>query len=744
MAESFSGLGTIVLGPISNLTFSGGAGDNRLIGTSASDTLNGLGGNDQVFGFAGADTLSGGSGNDEIFGGGGIDTINGGDGDDRLTGGGGNDIINGGAGIDTLVFSGRFTDYIIDTVNGVVTDTRGIEGTDTFTGIENFQFGNSNVIFVPLGDSINAAIDGANDGDTILLDDGVYREQVSIIGRSGIEIVGSGNTVIEAPDSLLAFNVISPPGGARDVGAVIEVAFSSDITITGVEIDGRGVGLDAVAASGAPTDFPTNFAGVLMLNSSGTVDNVDITGVRDPLDGGSLNGNQTGDAIAVYNGDGEPRSVTVSNSTLEDFQKTGARFSGDGLTVLVSTNTVEGAGLLTEADAITQNGFTIEQGATGRFEFNQISEVGNLRGDFAGAGILAVDPGDGMRFFANTISGPSDGSGGFLDSSLTGILIVGSANNTGVFQNTFEGLLAGVAGIQDVDNQLFGGNTFSNMIPSFTPITGGGQRPGLNIAVSGIENERPLDISTSDGPDLLQGTNFDDRIFSAGGDDFLSGEGGNDLLDGREGNDTLRGGDGNDQLIGRAGNDLLDGGEGADNILGGGGRDRILGNSGNDFANGGGGDDVLNGGTGSDTLIGNMGNDVLNGGADVDRLEGGAGDDTIRGQGGLDTFVFNASDTGSDTVIGFQSGETVELNGFGFANVAAATAAFSQDGTDVVFTAGTVAVRFTGTNLNTVTANIALDAATANESITRVDLPASLPEPDPLGFLDDGEWAQIA
>ncbi len=738
MAESNNtidlGLG-LTVGPISNLTLDGDAGDNRLIGTGGTDDLDGKDGNDQLFGFSGVDALVGGIGDDEIFAGGGDDSIEGGADDDRLTGGGGNDTIDGGAGIDTARYTGNASDYLLDLFTGTITDLRGIEGVDTLSDIEKLQFADGNVLLVQPGDSINDAIDAAGDGDTIFLAPGTYREQVSIIGRNNLTIQGEG-AVIEAPDSLLAFNVASPEGGTRDVGSVVEVAFSSNITLTGFDVDGRGIGSSAVTASGAPTDFPTNFAGVLMLNSSGEVDSVDVSGARDPLVGGELGGGQTGDAIAVYNSDGEARSVTVRDSNLSDFQKTGGRFSGDGLTVLVSNNTVEGAGLLDDADDIAQNGFTIEQGATGRFEFNTISEIGNLRGDFASAGILGVDPGDNLRFFKNTLLGVSDGSGGYEDTSHTGILIRGSANNAGVFSNTFEGLLTGVAGIQDVDGKLFGGNVFTDMIPSFTPITGGGTRPGLNIAVSGIENERPVEIfATSDGPDLLQGSRFDDKVFTDLGRDAIFGGDGDDRLDGGGGNDTLEGENGDDVLVGRNGNDVINGGSGNDTLLGGGSRDKLFSQSGNDIANGGGGDDIVNGAAGDDELFGNEGDDIVNGGADSDRLDGGAGDDILSGQDGVDTFIFNAADAGSDRVIGFADGETVELVGFSFANLAAAEAAFSQVGTDVVFSAGGVTATFEGTNLAAVTNNIALDAGGASEVIERV------PE---MVVVEDLDWADFA
>ena len=92
------------------------------------------------------DNAIGGSGNDTIVGNAIANTLNGGAGNDTLTGGGGNDTIIGGAGTDTAVFSGNQANYLIaynsTTQTFTVTDQRAgsPDGTDTITGVENFQF----------------------------------------------------------------------------------------------------------------------------------------------------------------------------------------------------------------------------------------------------------------------------------------------------------------------------------------------------------------------------------------------------------------------------------------------------------------------------------------------------------------------------------------------------------------------------------------------------------------------------
>ena len=64
-------------------------------------------------------------------------------GNDTITAGAGDDVIDGGAGIDTAIFSGNKSDYAITEVSYAqytVIDNRGIDGTDTLTGIEKLLF----------------------------------------------------------------------------------------------------------------------------------------------------------------------------------------------------------------------------------------------------------------------------------------------------------------------------------------------------------------------------------------------------------------------------------------------------------------------------------------------------------------------------------------------------------------------------------------------------------------------------
>ncbi|MEZ5985937.1 MAG: Ig-like domain-containing protein [Hyphomonas sp.] len=214
--------------------------------------------------------------------------------------------------------------------------------------------------------------------------------------------------------------------------------------------------------------------------------------------------------------------------------------------------------------------------------------------------------------------------------------------------------------------------------------------------------------------DEIYGSARGNTIFGYDGNDELYGRNGNDTLTGGEGNDRLYGGNHADTLLGQNGNDVLYGaaagtpcsvvtagdnlrGQAGDDVLyGDAGDDRLYAHAGADELYGGAGNDLLSAGIGNDILDGGAGNDVLFGGNNDDSLTGGAGDDDLLGGNGADTFNFDVSHNGSDTLIGLDSSDMIVLTGFGYADVAAAMSFVSRDGRDAVFSDQGVTIRFVG------------------------------------------------
>lgn len=86
----------------------GGAGDDKLYGSTGDDLLDGGAGNDQLFGVGGHDSLYGGAGDDKLFGGGDFDSLIGGAGNDLLKAAENSYAhLEGGQGNDTLIGSAQ-------------------------------------------------------------------------------------------------------------------------------------------------------------------------------------------------------------------------------------------------------------------------------------------------------------------------------------------------------------------------------------------------------------------------------------------------------------------------------------------------------------------------------------------------------------------------------------------------------------------------------------------------------------
>ncbi|SOC13146.1 hemolysin type calcium-binding protein [Rhodobacter sp. JA431] len=186
----------------------------------------------------------------------------------------------------------------------------------------------------------------------------------------------------------------------------------------------------------------------------------------------------------------------------------------------------------------------------------------------------------------------------------------------------------------------------------------------------------------TEGDDSLVGSNFDFNVLiGLGGDDTLGVlNGGDNLLDGGDGNDLIIGGIGADIMLGGNGNDTLIGGSGSDSLWGDDGDDILRGQNGS-VLDGGAGDDVLSfiltgigapvgtGGAGADTFVLEWGGlyAVHHMITDLTITDFDPSEDTIDfGLGKSDfapTAIISVVETGTGTLVGFDTGSTVTFEG---------------------------------------------------------------------------------
>lgn len=615
----------------------------------------------------------------------GADTLSGGGGDDVLSGGVGDDSVDGGAGFDTAVFAGfagEFTFGVATNSEGFVTQfisatdtnlSNGNEGGDTLaveavtTLGDNFTLSTADP--VQLFDASNAlvgtfstiqdAVGAAGDSYTILVNAGVYAEQVTVDGIDNLTIRGvNGPVTIEAPASLVQTATSS---SGREVFAIVTVSNADNVVIENIEVDGRGV-TTGVAGSNA------NNVGVFYRNASGGLENVDVTGIRDPYEmgmtaGGApiVSGLQRGVGVQADNDAGPLKSFFMTGGSISDFQKNATVFGYADLNITGVTVTGGGAQTIN-----AQNGFQAFN-STGTISGNTITEIGFAGAAFAYSGAILAFDNTNLDIQNNVIVGTNDET---LDAKVVGVFIFdnGGGNSGGSVDG----------------NQI----SFVDTGVGIYGLIGPSQIAVTNNAVTDIDLTDPFAAGVDHQPNAgsainfqVTGTNVQDSLFGSDQGDTLTGLDGGDIIDGGLGQDFLNGGAGDDSVDGGDGDDTIVGGAGADTAIGGAGVDQfsyssasggvrasladnllntgdatgdvidpsieiLVGSSFGDTLEGDGSANELRGADGGDNLFGDAGADTLFGQNGNDVLDGGAGADSLNGGDGFDVASYQSAAAG--------------------------------------------------------------------------------------------------
>jgi nitrous oxidase accessory protein NosD len=247
----------------------------------------------------------------------------------------------------------------------------------------------SNQFVVGPGMQIQRALNVAQNGDVISVKPGTYVAQ-QVIDES-LTLQGSGwgtsGTIIQAPNTLTQYFTT----GTYKNFPIIYVHDADNVTIRDLVVDGAGKG-----------NANYRFIGIAYYNAGGTIDHVEIVGIRDT----PLSGAQHGVGIYAYNADGTPRTLTISDSFIHDFQKNGMALFGNGLTVRVEGNIVVGIG---PTNRIAQNGIQVTYGAGGLILGNVVRDVWWTGGYWTSSGILVGWTDADLEIRENEVSGAQTG-----------------------------------------------------------------------------------------------------------------------------------------------------------------------------------------------------------------------------------------------------------------------------------------------------------------------------------------------
>jgi hypothetical protein len=193
--------------------------------------------------------------------------------------------------------------------------------------------------------TIQNGINGVH-GSTVNVAAGTYEEQVHIT-TNNLHLVGAGvgSTIINSPLTL-------PLGWTTSVAnhPIVFVDGATGVEISNLTVNGLGRG-----------QANYRFMGIGYWNAGGAVSFVHITGIRE----NPANGNQSGVGFYAYNTTGGPYAITVSDMTVDDYQKGGVVMNGAGLTGHVLRTTTTGYG---PVNFIAQNGIQFGYGATGTID----------------------------------------------------------------------------------------------------------------------------------------------------------------------------------------------------------------------------------------------------------------------------------------------------------------------------------------------------------------------------------------
>jgi parallel beta-helix repeat protein len=325
--------------------------------------------------------------------------------------------------------------------------------------------------------SIQAAVDAAKSGDVIRVCAGTYPEQVVIDKSLSVE---ADNGVIVIPSDVVANSAGSSSGEA--IAAIILVKNAVNVELEGLIVDGSANGLAACSP---------NFIGILYQDASGSIEHNAVRHVRLAS---NLSGCQSGGAIVVESSASGQSSVTVTDNSVDGYQKNGITANEPGTKVDVTENAVSGLGPTTGA---AQNGIQIGFGAQGRVTNNAVADniyspcesAANCPSNAAG---ILIYQSDGVRVERNTLgsnqvgifvaanNGAITGNTVFHSVALDGIALVGNGNavssndisssddaavyiqgnNNTVFDNEFTGAAFGIFKISGSSGTNHYGNQY--------------------------------------------------------------------------------------------------------------------------------------------------------------------------------------------------------------------------------------------------------------------------------------------
>jgi hypothetical protein len=236
--------------------------------------------------------------------------------------------------------------------------------------------------------TIQSAIDASSPNDTVLVCPGTYSEQVSI-KRNSANVVLNGLKLLS--NATYAARIEAPPTITGD-GAIVLVSEARKTEVRRFKVTGPGPGACNSIGQGIRVRD----------GAESKIEQNQVLNIRDEPFGGCQNG--SGIVFGSY--DSNTNTSTEGDGTaiknlVSGYQKNGITVNELGSSVLVTNNTVIGAG---RTGITAQNGIQFGYDAKGKVATNKVDANFYTGPTYGSGGILTVDPGAGLQILGNTMN----------------------------------------------------------------------------------------------------------------------------------------------------------------------------------------------------------------------------------------------------------------------------------------------------------------------------------------------------
>lgn len=339
--------------------------------------------------------------------------------------------------------------------------------------------GNGKSCSSPGYNSVQAAVNAANTGDTVYLCDGQFSEQV-FVGKS-ITLTGDPGSGLTANGTTFSSNAADYPSQFASDGLYLPQALlvttGSNVSVNGLKISGPMANNSACAQD----DY-----GVLALDGNINLKNDDVANIADS--NSALYGCQFGVAIQIgreywehpdfnpnnYAVENFTASADINNTTVTGYQKNGITIDAKGSYASVDNSMVVGGGFGAPfGTIIAQNGIQISRGAKASVNDSTIADNAySGSGDATAAGVLVYGGGgdplstnitvQNNKFVGNDVAvnfaNYSDDFSGSAtsptkNSAQNNWIFSARVSNTSGLQTSNDGWIGYQAGIEDVGDK---------------------------------------------------------------------------------------------------------------------------------------------------------------------------------------------------------------------------------------------------------------------------------------------------